>query len=284
MTTGQSEGILLGGMGEDGTVLCEMYHWTLESSGTTFVIRLKNQSHNLGDSNRVVCRIGATVTSDHGLRWTLAGGLTSDGILPDKLQILHLEFHSSHASTKIQWQPADYDVSLSASRPLFIGHQAVQTSDGLAIIGGGANCFSFGTYWNSGLWLLSHDQEKIDWWREVEKDGSRGTSGTDNYANILPSSPIVSKPVQIVRLASGADFHEIVQAAKPVVVEGLALGACSDKWTLSYLKDAIGPDRQVRTSYSLQSRIDHTSYIVAHQFTYTDIANVVPSPRESLHV
>ena len=292
MTTSELEGILLGGMSEDGTVLNEMYHWALQKVGTTYVMHVKDRSHILMGSDHIACRVGATVTSDDGLRWMMAGGITDDGIIPDRLQILHLDFTTSQMDIALQWQPIDYTPSSNADRPLFLGHQAVATSEGVVIVGGGANCFSFGTCWSSGLWLLSRDREKIDEWCEVVKEESSETGSIIQRAIVLPASPNASKSVPTVKVACESDFQDIVRAAIPVIIEGLALGSCSAKWTLPYLKEAMGPNRQVGLSHYYDHAINFTTccnytclrYYVAHRFILSDMANFFRNLNKALCV
>ena len=246
MTIGKLEGVLLGGMSEDGTILNEMYHWTLKRTSSTYVVHVEDQINSLMDLGRIVCRVGATVTSNDGLKWTMVGGIASNGMVPDSLQIIHVEFRRSQTSIIIQWQPINFDTPLNAGCPLFIGHQAVTTSDGVAIVGGGANCFSFGTYWSHRLWLLSSDREKVGRWHEVEKEVSGENSAAVNPPVVSPVSLANLTSVPTMKVNSKSCFQNIIRAATPVVIEGLALGSCSAKWTLSYLREAMGPDRQVR--------------------------------------
>ena len=54
--------------------------------------------------------------------------------------------------------------------------------------------------------------------------------------------------IRRVRITSPEDFEQILQAAVPVVIEGLDIGSCQKKWTDSYLKETVGPEREVRFS------------------------------------
>jgi tRNA wybutosine-synthesizing protein 4 len=53
--------------------------------------------------------------------------------------------------------------------------------------------------------------------------------------------------IRRVRITSPEDFDQILQAAIPVVLEGLDIGSCREKWTNSYLKETVGPEREVNS-------------------------------------
>ena len=254
MTTGDSEGVLLGGMNEDGTVLSEMHQWSLETIGEGFTIRLKNQSHRLTDLGCLACRIGATATLVDERRWIVIGGISSNGILPTEQEILTVDFRGSSitrqsAGLDLQIQPISLTIPSTSSRPLFIGHHAIQTIEGIAIAGGGANCFSFGTCWNSGLFFLSHDQKEVHKWHEVEEKPPENESRAREaeLQLILPPENVTALPIHTVKVSAQFNFLDIIRTAKPFIIEGLVLGSCSSKWTLPYLKEAINSDRKVRT-------------------------------------
>ena len=252
ITTGASKGVVLGGMGKDGRVLSEMYQWNLEQSGEALVVHVSNQSHNLTDLGSMACRIGATVTSfDKG--WTMVGGIIGQSILPKELEILNvvpqeLQKTGRSAGFELQVQPMSLTTPSLMKCPLFIGHQAVETENGVAIAGGGANCFSFGTYWNTGLFFLSHDPQEAHRWQEVERAPSKNESKSEQLLPQLntPSEDIMAAPFRSIKVSSQFDFQDVVRSAKPVVIEGLTLGPCYSKWTLSYIREAMTSDRQVR--------------------------------------
>ena len=51
--------------------------------------------------------------------------------------------------------------------------------------------------------------------------------------------------IRRVTIKSQEDFWRIRDAGEPVVIEGLGIGECVEKWTPSYLKAAVGPERLV---------------------------------------
>lgn len=58
--------------------------------------------------------------------------------------------------------------------------------------------------------------------------------------------PAQIKPIPRIKVASKETFEDIIQKGLPVVMEGVDLGPCRNKWTLKYLTEQIGEDRKVR--------------------------------------
>lgn len=88
------EGILLGGMAEDGAIFAEIWHWVVDNKTTpaTITIRLRSVDPDPGDPlnlEEVVCRFGACFC------WTstallLVGGFCPRVLLPREYEILGL--------------------------------------------------------------------------------------------------------------------------------------------------------------------------------------------------
>ncbi len=142
-------------------------------------------------------------------------------------------------------------------RPLYVGHSAVSMPDGtIVVVGGGATCFSMGTFWNSGVYTLR---------LTIAGDENAGVSlpasrwvhqKTVDIVSNHPSPPAAAtyhntgKPAAIshipqLKLETADDFPKIVREGRPVVMEGLNLGNCVSTWTLDYLVDKVGPDHKV---------------------------------------
>jgi tRNA wybutosine-synthesizing protein 4 len=56
-----------------------------------------------------------------------------------------------------------------------------------------------------------------------------------------------ARTIQVPRigLRSAEDFAKLVAASKPVIMEGVDIGPCTDLWTLDYLKHKIGAEREI---------------------------------------
>lgn len=120
----------------------------------------------------------------------------------------------------------------------------------LVILGGGATCFSMGTYWNKGPYTLilpcsrQNNVLQIQYQQTVEilpDNTSNGTSGTETKG--LPAPTITAIPK--IALSSAAEFEAILRKAQPVVLKSLDLGPCVKRWNLDYLAEKAAPERKV---------------------------------------
>ena len=113
-------------------------------------------------------------------------------------------------------------------------------------MGGGAVCFSFGTYWNKGCYTLdlskrcSNTQIKFEY-KETHLPVSEMTRKLPDER----SSPRAAIPVPRMKLQSSDEFSKILASNKPVIFEGMDLGLCVEKWSTAYLKQQISPMREV---------------------------------------
>lgn len=123
-------------------------------------------------------------------------------------------------------------------------------------MGGSAVCFSFGTYWNTGCYTL---QIVDDAWKCGVQSLGETPNGPWGFSHTVAAAKLTALPVGAPPLALvnsmisvtrmkvriSADFDRILRSAKPVILEGLDLGQCSEVWTSSYLKESIGAEREV---------------------------------------
>lgn len=129
------------------------------------------------------------------------------------------------------------------------------------MLGGGATCFSFGTYWNDScvLRLGAKGDEPIQWrllpFPSAVKYGQTKTtngrpqapsnSTQQDRPKLPPTSPKPKNTIIRRTLESAADFELIRHEGLPVILTGLDLGPCTSRWDPDYLTTQIGPDRPV---------------------------------------
>lgn len=256
--TAESErsGLLFGGMNDAGTLVYGWWRWRLDVNGllqwTDITTDIRRQ---FGELAPLYSRFGAQVTTLNlgegkgGKTQVIVGGIVGKGMLTRQNEILGLEhgrrFH------------------LEGPRPLMTGHCMF----GPLVLGGGATCFSFGTYWSSSS-ILRVDAEKHDEhtvWRligqkdaEEESKPARAarTGSSGQAAGSWTPSP---SPVPRVQVVDAAAFDRTLAASKPCIITGADLGACTTKWTNDYLKQAIGPERPVVVHACSKSSMDFQS-------------------------
>jgi tRNA wybutosine-synthesizing protein 4 len=167
-----------------------------------------------------------------------------------------------HPSVQV-WPPTAW--------PLLVGVGAVSISPGeIVLAGGGAVCFSMGSYWNEDpITILPGIAQGAKSWRRVVPSqtsgtaGTAGTAGTEGTAQANTAETTLSdrrgragvekrlttaaRTTEIARvhIQSSDDFGKLTALSKPAIIEGLNIGPCTDLWTLDYLKEKLGPEREL---------------------------------------
>lgn len=154
------------------------------------------------------------------------------------------------------------NVSLTLSpNPMLIGFELQKDplNDNILIFGGGATCFSFGTFWNQGVYeVCMQGRGDHEWskWRQKEHKAfayspvQRGVPTNEDADIAVPrpcNSQMNATPIQIrkTRLESSSQFCEVRRSGWPIMFEGLELGACLNRWTPEYLKHEVGEEHPV---------------------------------------
>lgn len=145
-------------------------------------------------------------------------------------------------------------------RPMLIGVSTASLNGSTLVMGGGAVCFSFGSRWNEGSYEIEYPRDDFEYEMMLEygKKSWKLLENTPKVSGIYPerSNPASARKrsqaavdtvatIPRVRIADVADFERIVKVASPVIIEGLDLGTCTKLWSAQYLKEMIGPDREV---------------------------------------
>ena len=251
-------GLQIGGMALDGTIYNEFWHWELVDSKVNPKILLRDVSAMVkprGVNPKTLYRLGACLTlSSMGI--LLIGGITANELLPNVANVICINSTCLDVGSKdafIIERVLVVPIS-GIRRPFLIGHSAYTSLNHTIIAGGGAVCFSFGTYWNEGCWTLKSicDARKELW----------SPAGHPKPFSIVHSKPPVSQNlfrtmanpilngstitgVEIVNVYHARDFERISNHGQPVIMRGLDLGACTTTWSMASLKTKIGEDRPV---------------------------------------
>jgi hypothetical protein len=149
--------------------------------------------------------------------------------------------------------------AVSVPRPLLVGMSVFSSESGLLLMGGGAVCFSFGTFWNKGCYTVLLDaksestvQPSLETWKfleTMERPPERlGRTQLEPIFHSQTDLQVVN--VRRMGIKSTAEFATIMSGALPVILEDLDLGTCTKSWTSQYLKSKIGEKRQVVNAVS----------------------------------
>lgn len=250
------QGFMAGGVSEDGIVVEQVMSWSVtfqpgEMPDITFrAIHPSTQQPSAGLD--AIHRFGAHAKLVDDRYLVLIGGIASHGIVSRTHEIMAFDMseqeYSVHSTACLEGIKDGDPVP----RPLLVGCSVASSEeDTLIIMGGGATCFSMGTYWNQGCYTISQFAAELTslsprekprpepWrlWETVEWAGEP----RHEQAN----ADVKSVEVPRVALESAESFAEILNASKPVIIQGQGLGSCTTNWTAAYLVDKIGPDRKV---------------------------------------
>src|SRR3984885_2889871 len=163
LSFGPSHGFLFGGMRQDGMICNGFWHWRLgiadeKTTGIVFNSAAAGLDVSIG-IHPYMGRFGATASIISGSVLVI-GGIASPGVIPRKYETLSItgDFLTSKSSvhdTVLSVTAVEPDRQRNWPRPFLVGHSSVTTIRGnVLVVGGGAVCFSFGTSWNSGSWLV----------------------------------------------------------------------------------------------------------------------------------
>jgi len=218
---------------------------------------------NQGQQNTLE-RFGAVCYWD-GEKYTIIGGVIRDQLLPRSLEFLHWsDVWPGLGSIKKLLVSNVTGVETTQQLPLCIGTSTIPLRDGgLVVLGGGATCFSMGTFWNKGIFSfypaaqnngeMLPSTDTTGWIHEKTLDIVPGESH-------VPVAPMLEtgatsdrqsiRTIPRVGLETAEDFSRIVRNGQPIVLDGLNLGRCVSEWNLDHLTEKVGHERKVCTSHS----------------------------------
>ena len=261
ITTANS-GLLLGGMTPDRQIAQQHWSWHLSIEDHTPKISCTRLTfdHQSDLLDPYLSRFGATVEiqEEHIL---LIGGIANK-IIPHAFEILSLKARQLHHNEAV-YQMATVGMDIKIPRSLLIGHSTCSMGDFVFIVGGGAVCFSFGTFWNESTLVLSaahktraslhssiYEAEDMK-----TKAKTKLRSPRQRRTNLLE---IQSVKRQSLRTAS--EFDLIVSARQPAIFPEVNLGQCLSAWeSLDKLRDMVGPEREVTVHQSEDAQMDFQS-------------------------
>lgn len=224
------------------------------------------------DSSRwLLTRFGATCLK-HGDEFIVFGGVAKDHLLRHQDEVILCSVSNGELNITRRLSNQATGNGEPAPRPLFVGHSAVSMPDGsVVVVGGGATCFSMGTFWNKGVYnlrvLASGGEEASQipppaprWVHEKSVDISPVQRSAPTVTKHQKGGELASiRTIPRLKLESANDFLKVVRDGQPVVLEGLDLGSCVSAWTLDYLVDKVGADRKVVVHEAATQAMDFTA-------------------------
>ena len=279
VATGNGHGVVIGGLTPDGTILPDLWEWRLRWQEEQLYLVFDRCL--LQNTKTLDClpRLGAQLTVCEG-RLFLIGGVANH-VLCKEVECLEL---SVQPSTPLRWSAAPIDFCIKGERPIFVGHSSIAVGDAVVVAGGGAVCFSFGSVWNQTLFSLQAVKSRSTVVRRVEHlDGSRNLAMSPNEAKVMMDLPTIQQgnminrkpafgPKNLVSASATAErcrsgpialadsgkstvarrivstrleFDSVIRNRRPALLCGVDCGPCQKNWTLQYLREKIGDQREV---------------------------------------
>ncbi|KAK1985096.1 leucine carboxyl methyltransferase [Colletotrichum cereale] len=257
------EGFLTGGNLEDGIINQAIYTWRLDLSESEPSLAFAQQAPQDERVPSILSRFGSVaIQSDEYV--LLFGGVIKDVQLPSADDILVLRMAGGQIDVVARLEGTD---SSGVVRPFIIGSSVVRYGDGnFAIVGGGATCFSMGTYWAVGSHGFHFDAsrlpprsdtlppspqtEPVRYLETVEITAGNKENAVESLA------PVERQTVPRVKIETAEQFQKILEAGKPVVIEGSDIGPCKSAWSADYLINSVGSDRKVSVHESTTEKMD----------------------------
>jgi len=273
---------LTGGIGTNGVVLQDFYEIkTSWSDNGELIISCRDMSRKIRGEGKSrlssIGRFGASLVpiakAENGQQQLLLiGGVVSEHVLSQSSEVLVLDI-SDNQSLEVLPASVDWHV-----RPMLIGCSVQDVDDSTVVIAyGGAVCFSFGTYWNEGIWTISNADNQVMAWKVVKRQEIAVNHPNNNLASTLPIRQPTMRSTGYIAIESPGDmldvakkttnFDAIMHAGQPLILRGLDLGPCSQTWNADYLKQNIGPDRPM----IVHSAASSTMNFLAKDFEYATI-------------
>ncbi|KHE85314.1 hypothetical protein GE21DRAFT_1206658 [Neurospora crassa] len=286
-------GVFTGGLSDDGLIADQLLAWNLDVSNSsrpvvTFVplqVKSGDDGREEALSRLLLTRFGASCLPQSRTDFLVFGGVIKDHLLDMEDEILLCSLKGDGELTITRRLVPEAANAKSPSHPgplLLVGTSPVVTPDdgSLMIVGGGATCFSMGTFWNKGISTLElalpaaveNEASPIPaygWVHEKTVDiipgeprslplRNQAPNGAEGNANGSVSVRI--QPIPRVRLENAEDFARIVREGRPVVLEGLNLGDCVSQWgNGDYVAKKVGTDRKVVIHESTTPAMDFTT-------------------------
>lgn len=249
---GFNHGLLLGGMRQDGVVCQGLWKWRLIIRDNK-VMGISFKTSTAMDASAGIWpwlnRFGASysIIRDELL---VIGGIAKHGCIPKDYEILSVvgsfsAFNDYEKEMELRVACVLPTMEPTTPRPFLIGHSTHYTAKATTlIVGGGATCFSFGAYWNTGCWLLYDREANVSSrWAWVKPEAPKSLPppqlGTDG-----PSS-VKSHLVERVKLSTEQDFIRIIQDGIPRLLTDLEFGPGPHLWTPSYLLSKVSSSKSV---------------------------------------
>ncbi|KAF4335043.1 leucine carboxyl methyltransferase 2 [Fusarium beomiforme] len=241
------QGLVAGGIRKDGKINEQAYFWTVDVSSHVPRIHFECVP-NFHRYTKALSVFGAQAAGVESFHFACGGVGQDPSAQGQSIACISVKDEGLEIFT--------VDLGEKAGQlPFMIGSATVSSSSQLLVLGGGATCFSMGTFWDTGVY-------KIDLTDTISEmisirpansspvslsyqDSPKLTHQITDIERHEPQAKASINSIARVKLQSKSDFEKLVQNRKPVIVEGLSLGDCINKWNPEYMVERVGAIKEV---------------------------------------
>lgn len=250
---GFNHGLMLGGMRQDGIICQGLWRWRLIVRDSVIVGVKFKTSTALDTSAGIYPWLGRLGASYSVIRSELLiiGGIAKPGCIPREYEILSVmgsfsAFSDYEREMDLRTICVLPRIPKGVARPILIGHSTHRTQGETTLIaGGGCTCFSFGSYFNDGCYLL-HDREQgvLSAFKLLKPSPPTPPPAPQP---VIADGPAPPMPIHVpsTLIQTEADFLTLVRNSVPKILTCLDMGPCTTLWTPYYMKSRISPTRKV---------------------------------------
>ena len=251
-------GVLMGGMTEEGLLCDDHWEWTINTDEVDLSISWTklNICKDQPDVQalKYMSRFGAAMELGP-LGYLLIGGVSNE-VIPQHYEIVRI--WCSHESDRHEdgWNASPQFWGPLSPRPLLVGHSTCVIENDVIIVGGGAVCFSFGTYWNTTSITISDEFKDPRHLRQLARSELPARpikklkvypTNNQNRKATVANQPIVSRE----------EFAKVLKDGRPVVMSNFDMGSCIADWkSLDTVKAKAGADRDIVVHESHDAQMD----------------------------
>ncbi|EXJ95824.1 hypothetical protein A1O1_00948 [Capronia coronata CBS 617.96] len=249
---GFNHGLLFGGMRHDGVICQGLWRWRLiirdnVVAGISF--KTSTALDASAGSFPWLSRLGASYSVIRN-ELLVIGGVAKHGCIPKDYEVLSIlgsfsAFSEFEKEMELRVACVTPKNDPNVPRPFLVGHSSHRTAkETTLLVGGGATCFSFGSYWNPGCWLLYYQEPGVSSpWALVKPTPSELSPSPIPASKEGPSHPPIS--VEAIRLCNEQDFAHVLREGTPKILTSLDIGSCVSVWTPTYLVSKVPASKSV---------------------------------------
>ncbi|KAK2927506.1 JmjC domain [Fusarium oxysporum f. sp. vasinfectum] len=244
---GTFQGLMAGGISKYGKINEQAYFWTINVSTDVPRIHFEIVPDSHGYT-RALSVFGAQTADVESLHF-VCGGVgqypSSQGQSMACISVKdgHLEVFNVDLRNEV------------GQLPFMVGSATVSSGSELVVLGGGATCFSMGTFWDTGVYKvdLTNAISEMPYIQPANcnpvsinyQDSPKLTHQTTTIERHQPTLKPSIKSIARIKLQSKLDFEQLVENRKPVIIESLDLGSCVDKWSPEYMVQRVGQTKEI---------------------------------------